>query len=397
MVDDLLLKASATLFVLVLAHVARPLFRLKCWRAKRRAMNATRQLARQVESPPTWRPRRCLAIVNPISGAGQGVLEMASIWTVFRHWGVKREMRVTEYAGHAREMVSDVSKYDLLVVAGGDGFLHEVLNALPRRAPHKTRIAVVPAGTGNGVATSLGIRSAVELGVAISRGATCRLDLLSVQTSAPRAPLTDDASPPTPTTSAALTVRAALSVGWGAIADHDRLAERSLRWMGLLRLLAVPAWIIAQRVRYSGRVCFKACAGEPPPTRAHTTRADGWTVLEASFALVHICNLPWIASDVLAAPGAATADGRFGVLLIRGDVSRLQLVRFFLASQSGAHLSHEACELYWATEATIEPAPHPVGCIAVDGELVSCYPALTRITSLPGAVEVVCAQSANVR
>ena len=183
---------------------------------------------------------------------------------------------------------------------------------------------------------------------------------------------------------------AALSVGWGAIADHDFLSEGQLRWLGVLRDVVVPAWIIWTHRTYRGKVAFMPVTGEPRPTRAHRVRAsDGWVEIEDSFCLVHCCNLPWISHDTQCAPGSAPADGRIALLLMR-NATRRDLISMFLNSQSGDHVAHPAVELYWALDATIEPEPEPVGSIAIDGEAVG-YPRLTRLTSWPSATSIVTA------
>ena len=49
--------------------------------------------------------------------------------------------------------------YDILIAAGGDGTINQVANELVKRdAPSETCIGVIPLGTANDLATSLGIR-----------------------------------------------------------------------------------------------------------------------------------------------------------------------------------------------------------------------------------------------
>lgn len=326
-----------------------------------------------------------LAIVNPISGKRQGKEDWQPIEAVLRASGATVDTIVTEYGGQAKEFLraEAVSKYDVVVIVGGDGFVYEVLNA---SGTYPKAIAVVPSGTGNGIATSLGLRSPVDAADALMSGdrpesswadpriRSTALDLIHVERS--------DASGKKSETVAAL------SVAWGAIADHDALTERELRRMPL-KLLLVPMWIILRANTYVGRVSFTPHArqGPMPPGKAHTRdEASGRVCIDGEFNLVHVCNLPWIASDVHAAPGATADGGCFGILIMRG-ASRLELLSMFLAAESGAHTSHAAVELYWATEATIAPAagPRGLGNIAIDGELVPptkvdlrCVPSVVR-------------------
>src|SRR4029077_14914054 len=73
-------------------------------------------------------------------------------------------------------------KSDLVAVVGGDGTLNEVVNGLANRA-HQTRIGIVPMGTGNDFARSLGLPSSLEENIDILKAAakTARVDLVRVK------------------------------------------------------------------------------------------------------------------------------------------------------------------------------------------------------------------------
>ena len=337
----------------------------------------------KLTSPPSVADIHVLALVNPISGRRRGVQDWDEIATMLRSRGFVVRTAVTQHSGHAKELMlglaSQQQQPDILAIVGGDGFVYEVLNAtgsVPSAA-----LAIVPSGTGNGIATSLGIRTPLEAAEALLRGATKPLDLMRVTRAVQPA-----ADGPThgPTTVAAL------SVAWGAIADHDALVERELRRMPG-KLLLVPAYIILAARKYRGRVSFTPHSrqGPLPSTTPHTRdAASGDIHIDGEFNLVQVCNLPWIATDVCAAPGATPDGGCFGILIMRG-ASRLDLVRMFLAAESGTHTAHAAVELYWATRATIVPADGPFGLgnLAVDGELLP--PSRVDIQCEPSAVRQV--------
>uniref|UniRef100_A0A7S0Q9S0 DAGKc domain-containing protein n=1 Tax=Coccolithus braarudii TaxID=221442 RepID=A0A7S0Q9S0_9EUKA len=317
-------------------------------------------------------------MVNPISGNRSGEQDWSAISMALRERGVAVNTIVTFRSGQARELLlgaDTLLAYDVLVVIGGDGFLHEVLNAvLLQDFSVPKPLAIVPSGTGNGTATSLGIRTAVDAATSLLAGTTSALDLMEV--------VVNDES--------RQVIAATLSVGWGAIADHDALAERTLRGMPMKALL-VPAWIILRANTYRGRVSFVPHPRQGDIASGNLHARDptsGRVVIDDTFNLVHVCNLPWIASDCLAAPGSKPDDGCVGILILRG-ASRLDLVRMFLAAESGMHTSHPAVELYWATEVTISPTAGPCGLgnITVDGELIA--PVSVDIKCRPSAVQVV--------
>ena len=55
---------------------------------------------------------------------------------------------------------ADLSKYSLLVAAGGDGSYHEVVNGMLAR-PDKAKlpVAMLPNGSGNDTCTSMGVKN----------------------------------------------------------------------------------------------------------------------------------------------------------------------------------------------------------------------------------------------
>lgn len=72
--------------------------------------------------------------------------------------GVEPELHITERAGHARDLSAAAVERGARVVAawGGDGTVNEVASAL---VGSDAALAIVPAGSGNGLARMLGISS----------------------------------------------------------------------------------------------------------------------------------------------------------------------------------------------------------------------------------------------
>src|SRR5437773_10009324 len=72
--------------------------------------------------------------------------------------GHRIEVRVTWERGDARRFVSEADTVDLLIAAGGDGTLNEVVHGLMDLSkPTRPILGVVPLGTGNDFATGCGI------------------------------------------------------------------------------------------------------------------------------------------------------------------------------------------------------------------------------------------------
>lgn len=95
-----------------------------------------------------------LAIVNPVSGGGRGSKAWPEIYKLLRDNDIVPECLLTEYKYHAIELtVNAINEgFRKILVVGGDGTLHEVVNGLfLQQAVPATdiTIGVVSVGTGN--------------------------------------------------------------------------------------------------------------------------------------------------------------------------------------------------------------------------------------------------------
>ena len=108
---------------------------------------------------------RTAVIINPISGTGgrpdaaRRRAEQASALLAAR--GVEAEIFITERGGHARELATAaIDRGTSLVIAwGGDGTVNEVASAMAFRS---ATMAVIPSGSGNGLARELTLPLATE-------------------------------------------------------------------------------------------------------------------------------------------------------------------------------------------------------------------------------------------
>jgi diacylglycerol kinase (ATP) len=112
-------------------------------------------------------------IINPVAGgtrpdAARARAELAAA-TIERH-GETADILVTERAGHARLLATAAVQRGARVVMawGGDGTINEVASALAFR---ETPMAIVPSGSGNGLARALGIDRRPERAIANAIGA----------------------------------------------------------------------------------------------------------------------------------------------------------------------------------------------------------------------------------
>ncbi|MEG2282070.1 MAG: diacylglycerol kinase family lipid kinase [Rikenellaceae bacterium] len=97
---------------------------------------------------------RWFVIVNPTSGSKKGLSDIPLIIKLLRESGIVFDIAFTERKYHATELVVGAvnSSYRHIIVVGGDGTLHEVVNGLfiQKKIPAvDVTLAVIAAGTGN--------------------------------------------------------------------------------------------------------------------------------------------------------------------------------------------------------------------------------------------------------
>lgn len=109
---------------------------------------------------------RVKVILNPWSDRGQAIQQEDTIKVAARQYG-GLDIVLTERPGHAQELARQAAStgYDLVVAAGGDGTIHEVVNGLVWGGQANARLGVIPIGSGNDLAYTLGLNTDVEAAV----------------------------------------------------------------------------------------------------------------------------------------------------------------------------------------------------------------------------------------
>ena len=93
-------------------------------------------------------------IVNPVAGGGRGLDHFPQISRYLRDAQILCEPVFTEHKFHATELTVSAVKegYRNIIVVGGDGTLHEVVNGLFIQQvvpPSEVLLAVIAVGSGN--------------------------------------------------------------------------------------------------------------------------------------------------------------------------------------------------------------------------------------------------------
>jgi YegS/Rv2252/BmrU family lipid kinase len=119
-------------------------------------------------------------IVNPIAGKGGQVLDKVTLSKYFDPQFYHITVKTSNYAGHASKLAQESlgEGAKVLVACGGDGTINEVASCLVRT---KVLLGIIPMGSGNGLAESLGIPRRLQEAVdIIKKGRTSVIDVALV-------------------------------------------------------------------------------------------------------------------------------------------------------------------------------------------------------------------------
>ena len=119
------------------------------------------------------RKKKITFILNPISGTHSKDEIPALIEELLDKEQFEYTVRFTEYAGHAAEMAKEeaLKSTDVVVAVGGDGTVNEVARSLVHSA---TALAIIPCGSGNGLARHLCLPLDVKKSIQIINH--CKID-----------------------------------------------------------------------------------------------------------------------------------------------------------------------------------------------------------------------------
>ena len=123
--------------------------------------------------------KRCKIIYNPESGKKDFVNHLDYVTTRFTEAGYVVDVVATQRPKHAISLAKQAcnEEYDLLVISGGDGTLHECINGIAV-SKYKPKIGYVPSGTACDLAGSLKIPKNVPKAVdIILEGTTVKMDI----------------------------------------------------------------------------------------------------------------------------------------------------------------------------------------------------------------------------
>lgn len=183
---------KSTVAVCVLSYGGYWLYGKHCDNVLRReACLVAREYGRQLIAPHE-RLRKATVILNPAacSGKANNLFEKNAA-PLLQLAGVEVNIVKTDYEGQAKKLMELMEQTDVLIVAGGDGTLQEVVTGLLRRPDQdifsNTPIGFIPLGSRNSLSPSLHlladnkVKDITSATLSILKGETVPLDVLQIK------------------------------------------------------------------------------------------------------------------------------------------------------------------------------------------------------------------------
>jgi YegS/Rv2252/BmrU family lipid kinase len=290
-------------------------------------------------------------LVNPASANGSTGRKWPVLARRAADLGLRGDALMSERPGHLTELAAEAVRAGAarLVVVGGDGTVHEVVNGvLDAGAGTNVELAVLSRGTGTDFARSLGLPKKFDGAVRVALDGRLR---------------TIDAGRAFFHRGQAWFANFAGAGISGAIARDANASSKALGGKASFMVSTVKVF-----ARWKSAGVEAAVGGE-------TRRGQMFEIVAM--------NGPYAAGGMKIAPEASMDDGLLDCVLF-GDVTKLDFVTTFPKIYGGRHLAHPKIELVRGATVSVEADP-PLP-VVLDGEQPGTTPA--RFEIVPGALRV---------
>lgn len=283
-------------------------------------------------------------IVNPHAGRGRSLKALTKAKEVLAKAGWQCEIALTQAPGHAIELARTAAANGTPIVTaiGGDGTVNEVIQGITGT---ETALAIIPGGTGNDHARSLGIPLApAKAATLLSQGKIIKMDIGNERDRH---------------------FGCLVSIGFPVDVIHHTNTKH--RFLGGSLAILTSVWQTLRELRF----------------HEVTLTLDGER-LSISTCGIFVLNTPSVGGGLRFSPTADVTDGLFDVVVI-GELTPLQLLYTLPKVYVGKHLNHPALHLYRCRNVQVETAePLPK---MFDGEVIGYTPIEAHIE--PKALRVV--------
>jgi diacylglycerol kinase (ATP) len=287
-------------------------------------------------------------IVNPAAGRGRGAVMLPEIRSTFEAHGVRDVISTSEWRSERELATEAIARgFTTVVCVGGDGTTGNVANAILQSGAD-TRLGVIPAGTGNDFAKTLGT-DGESIGIVARKSvesATSRVDVGRVEDTF-----------------------FLNSCGFGFdVAVLQGLGD--VRWLKGNAVYLYAA--LSQLLQFRG---------------LHVTvESTALTRKRALHMMVLIANGPWFGGGLPIAPGASMTDGELDAIAVH-DVGAFRRLRLLAAVARGRHWTYPEVHIERAAGFSLRFDTVPF--YETDGEVHEAKSTDLTVRCIPGALKVI--------
>ena len=290
-----------------------------------------------------------ILIVNPFSGKKQGLKILEKIQPLFIESDIEIDIIKTDYSGHSENIARefDITKYNGLLIIGGDGTFHEVIIGLLNRSDQKKiPIGIIPAGSGNSFMHDLDLVDPVKAVNLIISNETRLIDVMRLQ-------MGDE-------------IRYGINlIGWGMVTDVGLTAE-NIRWIGPIRYTLAALF----------EILFKK-------SRKAILKIQD-KIIDTKFMFIIGCNSIHVGKGMKMAPKAKIDDGLIDVVVVDHEISRLRLLSVLPKLYKCTHIFEPEVTYYQSNEFSIFTEKNNI--LNVDGEIIGNTP--IKVDVIPQIIEI---------
>ena len=297
-----------------------------------------------------------LVVLNPAARGGRARRARPALDAALARAGIEATVAETAGPGDAERIARDADAA-LVVAAGGDGTVHEVVNGLAGRGRGGPALGVLPLGTGDDVAAALGVPARLDRAVDALATPPVPIDLGRVRW--------DDAG-------GTHTRWFANCLGAGFDAHAARLA-RETKWIG-------------GRAAYLAAVLRTLWAWRRPDVHVRIA-VDGVPAFEGPLFLCETGNGHSVGGGFLLTPDARPDDGALDVCVVR-HLPPSRAVRLLPRSLDGSHVGAPEVTTCRGGQVEIDVRDGVVA-LQADGEALTFGAGRVEIAVAPGAIRAV--------
>ncbi|GAA0459455.1 diacylglycerol kinase family protein [Alkalibacillus silvisoli] len=251
-------------------------------------------------------------IVNQKSGSGRALKVWYHVESILWEREVDYEVSFTQSPNHATQLVQQIinSKVKAIIIVGGDGTVHEVINGLQGS---KTPLGIIPAGSGNDFCRGMGIPSHYK--EALERILKNDKKLIDVGR------INDK-------------IFATIAgIGFDGKIAQVTSTSKFKRLFSVIKIGSIPYILNMFKVL----LYYKPINVNLNIDTNHVKHEKVW--------LIAIANTPFYAGGMKICPEAKNNDDLFDICIVKG-VSKWGLLRIFPSVFKGKHIDHPAVVTY---------------------------------------------------